>query len=62
MGVYQVMPLSEELKRMVMEGRNAMEIGDQALREGVPDLRMSAVKKVKDGHIDIKEMNRVTVE
>ena len=45
-----------------MEGRNAIEIGDQALREGVPDLRMSAVKKVKDGFIDINEMNRVTVE
>jgi type IV pilus assembly protein PilB len=62
MGIYQVMPLSEEMKRMVMEERNAMEISDQSLREGVPDLRMSAIKKVKDGFIDIKEMNRVTVE
>ncbi|MEM7408501.1 MAG: ATPase, T2SS/T4P/T4SS family, partial [Pseudomonadota bacterium] len=61
-GIYQVMPISEEMKRMVMEGRNAIEIGDQAIREGVPDLRMSAIKKVKDGFIDIKEMNRVTVE
>jgi type IV pilus assembly protein PilB len=62
MGIYQVMPVSEEMKRMVMEGRNAIEIGDQAIREGVPDLRMSALKKVKDGFIDIKEMNRITVE
>ncbi|MAP10537.1 MAG: hypothetical protein CMQ61_00605 [Gammaproteobacteria bacterium] len=61
-GIYQVMPVSDEMKRMVMEGRNAIEIGDQALREGVPDLRMSAIKKVKDGFIDINEMNRVTVE
>jgi type IV pilus assembly protein PilB len=62
MGVYQVMPVSEEMKRMVMEGRNAIEIGDQAIREGVPDLRMSALKKVKDGFLDIKELNRITVE
>lgn len=62
MGIYQVMPMTEEIKRMVMEGRNAMEIGDQAKADGVPDLREAAIKKVKDGFLDIKELNRVTVE
>jgi type IV pilus assembly protein PilB len=61
-GVYQVMMLSEETKRLVMEGKNALEISDQAAREGIPDLRRSAIKKVKDGFMDIKEMNRITVE
>jgi type IV pilus assembly protein PilB len=61
-GIYQVLVMSEEIKRLVMEGRNAMDIAQQATREGVPDLRMSARKKVKDGFLDIKEMNRITVE
>ena len=62
MGIYQVLPMSEEIKRLVMEGRNAIDIADQAKAEGVPDLRESAIKKCKDGFIDLKEMNRVTVE
>ena len=61
-GIYQVLPMSEEIKRLVMEGRNAIDIAEQAKAEGVPDLRESAIKKCKDGFIDIKEMNRVTVE
>ncbi len=61
-GIYQVLPMSEEIKRLVMEGRNAIDIAEQAKVEGVPDLRESAIKKCKDGFIDIKEMNRVTVE
>ena len=61
-GIYQVLPMSEEIKRLVMEGRNAIDIADQAKAEGIPDLRESAIKKCKDGFIDLKEMNRVTVE
>ena len=61
-GIYQVMPVSEEMKRMVMEGKNAIDIADQAEREGIPDIRQSALKKCKDGIVDIKEMNRVTQE
>jgi len=43
-----------------MEGKNSMDIADQARREGIPDIRQSARKKCRDGIIDIKEMNRVT--
>ncbi|MDZ7751205.1 MAG: type IV-A pilus assembly ATPase PilB [Gammaproteobacteria bacterium] len=59
-GIYQVMPVSEEMKRLVMEGKNSMDIADQARREGIADIRQSARKKCRDGVIDIKEMNRVT--
>ena len=58
----EILEKAEEIKRLVMEGRNAIDIADQAKREGVPDLRESAIKKVKDGVLDITEMNRVTVE
>ncbi|MDH5572030.1 MAG: ATPase, T2SS/T4P/T4SS family, partial [Gammaproteobacteria bacterium] len=61
-GIYQVMPLSEEMGRMIMEGSNAMEIADQAQKEGIPDLRKSGLKKVKDGLTSLEEVNRVTKE
>jgi type IV pilus assembly protein PilB len=61
-GVYQVMPISEEMKRLVMEGRNAIDLADRAAHEGIPDIRQSALKKVRDGVTSIDEMNRVTQE
>jgi type IV pilus assembly protein PilB len=61
-GIYQVMEVSEPMKRLVMEGRNAIDIADQARKEGIPDIRMSALKKVADGMTSIVEMNRVTQE
>ena len=61
-GVYQVMEISEPMRRLVMEGRNAIDIADQAREEGIPDIRRSAIKKCMDGVISIDEMNRVTQE
>lgn len=61
-GIYQVMEISEEMKRLVMEGKNSIDIADQAAREGIPDIRQSALKKVRDGMTSIDEMNRVTQE
>lgn len=61
-GIYQVMPLSDEMKRMIMEGRNSIDLADQAVREGISDIRRSALKKVKDGVTSLEEVNRVTQE
>ena len=61
-GIYQVMEMSEPMKRLVMEGKNSIDIADQSLKEGIPDIRMSALKKVADGMTSIAEMNRVTQE
>lgn len=61
-GIYQVMPVSEATGTIIMEGGNAMQIAEQAKKEGIADLRASALKKVKDGLIDLKEANRVTVD
>ena len=61
-GIYQVMEISEPMKRLVMEGRNSIDIADQARKEGIPDIRQSALKKVGDGMTSIVEMNRVTQE
>jgi type IV pilus assembly protein PilB len=61
-GVYQVMTISEEMKRLIMGGKNAIDLADQAQRERIPDLRQSALKKVKDGVLNLDEMNRITQE
>ena len=61
-GIYQVMEISEEMKRMVMEGKNSIDIADQAAREGIWDIRTSGLHKVKSGLTSIEELNRVTQE
>jgi len=61
-GIYQVMPISEEMKRLIMTGKNALELAKQARLEGIPDLRQSGLKKVADGLTSVSELNRVTQE
>ena len=59
-GVYQVMPITDGIGRLIMEGANAMQLADQAAKEGIPDLRKAGLKKVKDGLTSLEEINRVT--
>ena len=61
-GIFQVMEVSETMGRIIMEGGNAMQIADQALKEGVIDLRRAGLNKVKDGVTSLEEVNRVTIE
>jgi type IV pilus assembly protein PilB len=60
-GIFQVMPFTEQMGRILMEGGSAHDIADQARKEGIKDLRESALKKVKDGVIDLLEANRTTI-
>ncbi len=59
-GIYQVLPVSDAIGRIIMQEGNAQDIADQAKKEGIPDLRESALKKVKDGITSLEEINRVT--
>ncbi len=59
-GIYQVMPISEEIQRIILAGGNAMEIAAQAKREGVADLRESGLRKVRAGLTSIEEVLGVT--
>jgi type IV pilus assembly protein PilB len=61
-GIYQVLPITDAIKRLIMEGANAIQIADQASAEGVADLRRSGLKKVKDGITSLEELNSVTME
>ena len=59
-GIYQVMPMSEEIQKIVLEGGNALQIGEAAQQAGVKDLRQSALRKVASGITSLAEINRVT--
>lgn len=60
MGIYQVMPMTEEIQAIVLEGGNAMQIAEAAKRSGINDLRKSALLKVRNGMTSLAEINRVT--
>lgn len=59
-GIYQVMPLSPTMGQMVMRGKNSLDLAEQAKKEGIADLRQSAMQKVREGIISLEELERVT--
>ena len=61
-GIYQVLPVTEAIARIILGGGSAVEIGDQAAQEGVWDLRRAGLEKVKSGLTSLEEVNSVTVE
>ena len=56
MGVYQVMAVSEDIQRLIMGNGTALDIAEQARREGVNDLRRSGLLKVKQGLTSLDEV------
>jgi type IV pilus assembly protein PilB len=61
-GLYQVMPISEEIQRIILRDGSALEIGEQARREGVSTLRESGLLKVKMGLTSLEEVLAVSNE
>lgn len=61
-GIYQVMPISEEIQHIIMTGGNSMDIANQAQAEGVKDLRQSGLLKVKQGMTSLVEVLATTNE
>ena len=59
-GIYQVMPVSNEIRRLIMEGGNAMDIEAQSIKEGIKTLRMSGIIKVKQGLTSLEEVEGAT--
>ena len=59
-GIYQVMPMSDQIQTIVLEGGNAMQIAEAARQAGVADLRRSALIKAMRGVTSLAEINRVT--
>jgi len=61
-GIYQVMPISEEMQRIIMNNGNSMDVAAQAELEGVSDLRRSGLRKVKAGITSLSEVLATTNE
>ncbi|WP_250877894.1 type IV-A pilus assembly ATPase PilB [Luteibacter anthropi] len=59
-GIYQVMPMVEDIQKIVLEGGNALQIAEVARKAGINDLRASALLKVRNGVTSLAEINRVT--
>jgi type IV pilus assembly protein PilB len=59
-GIYQTMPISDEIAKIILEEGNAISIAKQAKKEGILDLREAALLKVSSGLTDLIEINRVT--
>ena len=62
LGIYQVMPITDEIQRIIMKNGTAIDVADQARREGVLDLRQSGLRKVKAGLTSLEEIEAVTNE
>ncbi len=61
-GIYQVMPISDEIQKIILGSGMAMDIAAQAQREGVRDLRQSGLLKVRSGMTTLEEVISVTNE
>jgi len=58
-GIYQVMPISEAMGKLIMEGGNAIQLADLAKSEGVNDLHASGLIKIRQGILSLEELNRI---
>ena len=61
-GLYEVLPVTDNIGRIILEGGSAPHIAAEARKNGVWDLRTAGLKKVMDGLTTLEEVNRVTVE
>ena len=61
-GIYEVMPVSEQIGRIIMTGGDVLDIKEQAVKEGVWGLRQSGLNKVRQGITSLEELNNVTVD
>jgi type IV pilus assembly protein PilB len=61
-GIYQVMPISDEIQRIILRDGSSMEIAEQAQREGVRSLRQSGLHKVRMGMTSLEEVLGCTNE
>lgn len=61
-GIYQVMTLSDKMRKLILEGGNSLQLAEQAKSEGINDLRASGLNKIRMGITSLEEIDRVTKE
>ena len=62
LGVYEVMPISDEMRQLIMRNGTALDIAAQSQKEGIRNLRQSGLLKVKQGVTSLEEIEAVTNE
>jgi len=62
LGIFEVMPITEKIARIIVKGGGSMDIAEQEKKEGILSLRHAGLAKVKAGVTSIEEINRVTSE
>ena len=60
--LYEVMPITDELKELVLNGASAMELKDLAVQQGMKTLRMSGISKIQEGMTTVEEVVRTTIK
>ena len=61
-GIYEVMPITDEMRQIIMRNGTVLDIAEQARKEGVRNLRQSGLLKVKQGMTSLEEIEAVTNE
>ncbi len=61
-GIYQLMPVSSDMGKIILNGGNSMDLSRQAHKEGIDDLRSIGLKLVINGTTSLDELNRVTID
>jgi type IV pilus assembly protein PilB len=61
-GIYEVMPITDDMRLIIMRNGNALDIAEQAQKDGVRNLRQSGLRKVKHGMTSLEEIEAVTNE
>jgi type IV pilus assembly protein PilB len=56
------MPMTDDMRQLIMRNGNSLDIAEQAQREGVRNLRQSGLIKVKGGVTSLEEIEAVTNE
>ena len=59
-GIYEMLPMSENIANLIMEGGNSLQIADMAIKEGMMTLYRSGLEKARMGITSLAEVNRVT--
>lgn len=59
-GIYEMMPMSENIANLIMEGGNSLQIAQIAIKEGMMTLYRSGLEKARIGVTSLAEVNRVT--
>jgi type IV pilus assembly protein PilB len=59
-GIYQILPVSDAMETLILEGGNTQDLEKQAQAEGIMNLRQSGIEKVRQGITSLEELNRVT--